>query len=166
MGDVFDSCVCDTRHIGACSIPGFIHGQFVGRKESEVAEKLDGLGVFNAIHEVAEKKGPGSRYNHEPGPMEWWNQKGRTEILPDFTVEVVETFSDSGEVNYYEHPQGWNGKCFIIFKVTPHAANSEPVFYKHEGVVDSYDGEHWDGKFLPVSPKVENVTVYTWDEHE
>lgn len=124
---------------------------------------LDGLGIFNAIHEYAETHGSNTRYDREPGPMGWWAAKHKKGVLPDFTAEVVEHYSDSDNNYGDEHYQGWTGKCFLIFKITPNNGGP-PVFYRFEGVVDSYDGEHWDGKFLPVSPRVENVTVYNWDE--
>lgn len=122
---------------------------------------LDGLGVYNALHEYALQKKGNSRYDRQPGPMVFWATKNKTADLPDFKVEVVQYHTDS-DLNGYEHGIGWTGGCYLVFKVTP--KNGAPdQFYKLEGTVDSYDGEHWDGKFLPVTPRVENVTVYRWE---
>lgn len=129
-----------------------------------MTEKLDGLGVYNALHEYAETKGNWSRYDREPGPIGWYAEKGKTGTTADFTFEVVDYYSD-GSGSYDEHYQGWVGKCYIVFKIvaTSPSVDGAPLFFRFEGVVDSYDGEHWDGKFLPVSPKVNNITVYTWE---
>lgn len=131
------------------------------QRESPMA--LDGLGIYNAIHEEASRHTENSRYDRSPGPMGYWAAKGRKAVLADFTVEVVEYDTQSDTSRYEEHGIGWTGKCFIIFKITPKLSDQDSIFYKLEGTVDSYDGEHWDGKFYPVSPKIENVTVYRWE---
>jgi hypothetical protein len=130
-------------------------------RREEMTAPLDGLGIMNALHERATERrfGGADRYG-DSGTWQFW-AKGKSEVLSDFTVDVVERQSDSDNSGY-EHNQGWNGKCFMVFKVTP-KDGTEAVFYRKDGSVDSYDGEHWDGKFYPVSPRVENVVVYSWD---
>lgn len=124
--------------------------------------KLDGLGIYNALHEYATTNGNYTRYDNGTGPMGYWT-KNKTAELKDFSVEVVDYSSDADAYGRgIGHTMGWEGRCHLVFKITPDES-SPPAFYKLEGGVDSYVGEHWDGKFLPVTPRIENVTVYQWE---
>ena len=115
---------------------------------------IDGLAVYNAIQ--------------DKGGWDWWANPNRRGVeIGGYAVDVVQVKDDDSNgregvwQTWDEAPQGWTGEAYIIFKVTEDDFNYS--YFKKFGTISSYLAVTWDGKFIPVTPKVKQVTEYVYE---
>lgn len=78
-------------------------------------------------------------------------------------VELVEIERPDDDVireaYYGDYPQGYEGKIALVFKVTS-PKDSQIVYVRKEGTVNSYGSESWDGPLTEVKPVEKPVVVF------